>query len=170
MKSNKAQHEIVGFAAIIIIVSIIGLIFLSLSIGRGESDKKTSVEISNFLQASMYHTINCTTSYIPDYKDIQGLIKACYKNERCTNGKMTCDVLEEDFGLIVYDSFNVSEESKNKAYKLNIYYEDSEIEINEEIMNFTEGNFNNCSSKAGANQPIFFDPGQIIIELEFCYG
>ncbi len=186
-KQRKAQNEIVGFAAIIVIVMVLGLIFLSFSIGRGEKVKKTSAEISDFLQSSMYYTTNCTTSYIPAYESIQDLIKACYRNENCINlinengdNKMACAVLKEDFSKIVKDSFQVSDIAKNKAYKLNIYYEDrketqvsltSQPSLNKEyIMNFTEGNFGNCSSEAGASQAIFMDNGNLNVELDMCYG
>lgn len=171
IKNRQGQNEIVGFAVIIVIVSIIGLIFLSFSIGRGDETKKTSAEISDFLQSSMYHTTNCTTSYIPDYKNIQDLIKSCYRNENCINlDKMACAVLKEDFSKIVKESFQVSEIAKNKAYKLSIYYEDLVIEGREELMNFTEGKFNNCSREAGASQAIFMDNGNLNVELDFCYG
>jgi len=76
-KSKRSQNEIIGFAIIVVIVAVVGVIFLSLSIGRGEVRKKTSVEISDFLQSSMHYTTNCTTDYIPNYKDLQDLIKAC---------------------------------------------------------------------------------------------
>jgi len=169
--SKRSQSEIVGFAVIIVIVSVIGLIFLGFSIGRGDETKKTSAEISDFLQASMYHTTNCTTSYIPDYKSIQDLIKSCYRNENCINlDKMACNALKEDYSKIVKESFQVSETAKNKAYKLNVYYEDLEIEGKEYIMNFTEGKFNNCSREAGASQEIFMDNGNLNVELGICYG
>ena len=169
--SKRSQSEIIGFAVIIVIVSIIGLIFLSFSIGRGDETKKTSAEISDFLQSSMYHTTNCATGYIPNYKSIQDLIKSCYRNENCINlDKMACAALKEDFSKIVEYSFNVSEDHPNKAYKLNIYYEDLEIEGKEYIMNFTEGKFNNCSREAGASQEIFMDNGNLNVELDFCYG
>ena len=80
-------------------------------------------------------------------------------------------VLKEDYSKIVKESFQVSDIAKNKAYKLNIYYKDSELDIPPEyIMNFTEGNFKNCSSEAGASQAIFMDNGNLNVELDFCYG
>ena len=170
MKTRKAQNEIIGFAIIIVIVAVIGLVFLALSLGRGEVIKKTSVETSDFLQSSMHYTTNCTIDYIPNYKNIQDLIKSCYRNQKCLNDKMACEVLQEEYDEIISYSFQVSDDAENKAYKLNIYYEDLDAENNEYIMNFTEGNFMDCSSEAGASQEIFFDPGQIVVELDFCYG
>jgi|SRR3989344_2697776 len=172
IKNKKSQSEIVGFAVIIVIVMVLGLMFLSFSIDRGGKVEKTSAEISDFLQSSMYHTTNCTTSYVPDYKNVQDLTKACYRNENCINlNKLACEILEEEYSKIVKDSFQVSEISINKAYKLNIYYEDSKLDIPPEyIMNFTEGNFNNCSSEAGTSQAIFMDNGNLNVELDMCYG
>ena len=167
---KKAQNEIIGFAVIIVIVAVIGLVFLSLSLGRGDVIKKTSVETSDFLQASMYYTSNCTIDYIPNYKNIRDLIKSCYKNQKCLNDKMACDVLQEEYSEIIKNSFQASDDAENKAYKLNIYYEYLDAKNNEYIMNFTEGNFANCSSEAGASQEIFYNLGQIIVELDFCYG
>jgi hypothetical protein len=174
-KSKRSQNEIIGFAVIIVIVAVVGLVFLSLSIGRGDVIKKTSIETSDFLQSSMHYTSNCTIDYVPNYKNIQDLIKSCYRTQKCMNlldgnDKMACEVLQETYGEIISYSFQVSDDAKNKAYKLNIYYEEIDAENNEYIMNFTEGNFGNCSSEAGASQEIFFDPGQIVVELDFCYG
>jgi len=166
---TKAQHEIAGFVVIIIIVSIVGLIFLSLSIGKGEVKKKTSVEISDFLQASMYYTTECADSYIPNYEDMQDLIKSCYKNEKCLNDEMACEVLNKTFSSLIKESFQVSEQSKNKAYILRIYYETDDLP-DEQILKIEEGVFKNCSSETGASQAIFYDPGQIKVELDFCYG
>ncbi len=179
-KSKRSQNEILGFGVIIVIVFVIGLVFLSLSIERGDVVKKTSIEISDFLQSSMHYTSNCTIDYIPNYKNIQDLIKSCYRNQKCLNDKMACEVLEETYSMIVEHSFQVSDVAENKAYKLNIYYtnrKETEVSLTsqppsdkEHIMNFTEGNFEDCSSEAGASQEIFFNSGQIIVELDFCYG
>jgi hypothetical protein len=168
-KNNRSQQETVGFVLIIVIVTIAGLIFLGFSINTGETTKKTSAEISDFLQASFYYTTNCTTSFIPQYKDMQDLIKSCYKNEKCLDDRMACSVLDETFKEIIKKSFLVSEESKNKAYQGNIYYSVEEMP-NQGILNISEGNFNNCSSTAGASQSIFMDSGQINVDLEICYG
>lgn len=169
LNSKRSQQETVGFVLIIIIVTIAGLIFLGLSINKGETIKKTSAEVSDFLQSSMYYTTNCTTTFIPQYKDMQDLIKSCYRNEKCLNEKMACLVLDETFKEIIKKSFLVSEESKNKAYQGNIYFSVEESP-NQEILNISEGKFGNCSSTAGASQSIFMDSGQINIDLEICYG
>lgn len=170
LNSKHSQHEIVGFTLIVIIVSIIGLIFLSFSIGRGEKIEKTSVEISDFLQSSLYYTTECSNGDVPNYKDMQGLIKSCYKNEDCFGGRNSCEVLNETISKIIRESFQVSEVSRNKAYKLNMYYKDLHIKDAEEILKIEEGVFEKCSSRAGASQAIFMGAGNINIELDICYG
>lgn len=172
MKNKLAQHEIVGFVLIVIIVSIIGLIFLSLSLGKGGGVRQTSIEISNLLESSMYYTTDCAVSFIPQYKSGQDLIKACYRNEKCLNEKMACNSLEENMGRIIDDSLNVCDDCVNKAYKLNIYYKDLDLEVpNDEILVLENGVFSNCSSKFGGSHSIHMSSisaGIINIELDVC--
>jgi len=170
IKNKLGQHEIVGFVVIIVIVSIIGLIFLSFSIGRGDVAEKTSVEISDFLQSSMYYTTECASGYIPNYENLQDLIKACYRNEKCFDDKMACDVLNKTFDELIDKSFLIGVGGKYKAYKLNVYYTDeNEGQANKEILKIDKGDFMNCSSKTGASQEIFMDPGNINVEMKMCY-
>ncbi len=172
VKNKHAQHEIMGFVLIVVIVSVIGLVFLSLSLGRGETNKQTSIEISNLLESSIYYTTDCAVSFIPQYKSGQDLIKSCWKNEKCLNEKMACEVLEETMRQIIEESLNVCEDCVNKAYKLNIYHKplDSEVQ-NEEILVLEKGKFLDCSSKIGGNYLIHISSisaGIINIELEVC--
>jgi len=175
-KNKKAQHEIVGFVIIVLIVSIIGLILLSLTLGRGDSVKQTSAEISDLLEASMFYTTDCAISYLPQYKTGQELVKTCYNSEnaKCLNEENVCDVLNSTMKEIVGKSLDIHEEGINKAYKLNIYYRDLEEEVPDEIILITEGGiFENCKSKIGASHSIAsgsFGSGIINIELEVCKG
>jgi len=177
--NKKSQHEIAGFVLIVLIVSIIGVIFLSLTIGRGEVDMQTSIEISNLLEASMYHTTDCAINYVPQYREVQDLIKECYKDKggsyrECLGGRDVCEVLEYEFKNIIDKSLEVSDKSPNKAYKLNIYYSyDDEVNAREEILNFENGDFGNCSSVVGGNHPTpvsSFGSGKIEIDLIVCKG
>ncbi len=177
--NKKSQHEIAGFVLIVLIVSIIGVIFLSLTIGRGEFNKQTSIEISNLLGASMYHTTDCAINYVPQYRELQDLVKECYKDKsgnyrECLGGRNVCEVLEYEFKNIIDKGLEVSDESPNKAYKLDIYYSyDDDANAREEILSFENGNFENCSSVVGGNQPTpvsSFGSGKIEIDLMVCKG
>lgn len=168
---TKAQHEIVGFVLIVIIVSVIGLIFLSLSIGRGEQ-KSVNTEISDFLKSSMYYTTDCAVNYIPQYKELQDLIKICYDNpiQRCLDGRSICQAREEILDKLITKSLDINPDSPNKAYKLNIYYKQEEVQ-DEELLKIEKGNFTQCNSRLGGSHLIAgssFDSGIIEINLEVC--
>ena len=176
MKHNKAQQEIIGFVLIIVIVSIIGVIFLSLSIGRGEPSKQTSIEVSNLLESSMYYTTDCAVNFIPQYKDGQDLVKACWNGERCLeNGlgeRMACEVLNNTLKTIINQGLGVCDDCVNKAYELNIYYSPLDSEYpDEEILSFSEGVYDNCKTTYGGSHSIYLSSitaGTLNIELEVC--
>ena len=177
---KKSQQEIIGFVLIIIIVSIIGIIFLGLSIGRGEKSKQTSIEVSNLLESSMYYTTDCAVSFIPQYKDGQDLVKACWNNERCLdeNDEATrdaCEVLNETLKQIINKGLDVCDDENicvNNAYKLNIYYSSLDLQLpNEEVLSFQEGVFENCKSSFGGSHAIHLTSitaGTLNLELEVC--
>jgi len=178
MKGEKAQHEIAGFVLIVLVVSVVGMVFFTLSFGKGDISRQTSLEVSHLLGASMHHTSKCAMGYIPNYRDLQTLIKDCRKEKignpvRCLDEKSVCEVLENELKDLIDKGFNVHEDSPNKAYKLEIYYSGGDDVPKEGILNFEEGNFGNCSSVVGGDHPIpasSFESGNIETELVLCKG
>lgn len=175
IRSKKAQHEIMGFVLIVVLVSIAIVIFLSLNIYKNKNTKENSVEISNLLQAAMYYTSDCAVNYIPQYREGQDLIKECYKNpdERCLNGKTVCDALKDTFYQVIENNLMVSEESPNKAYRMSVYYSTfGDKESDKLILATDKGIFGNCSSIIGGGHSIATGTfsGTINIELELCKG
>jgi hypothetical protein len=163
-KNNKAQHEIVGFILIVIIVVIIGL-FLLVSYLRDEPVKYQSLNAQNFLQSSMQYTTSCSLSIEP--LDIQDLIKSCYKNDQCSDDKMACEVLNETLSELVHESWLVSADRPENAYFLTIYYEEGENAFSEEILYLEEGN---CTgTKTSAEHLLHYNKGNIVIIMELCY-
>jgi hypothetical protein len=173
-KNNKAQHEIAGFVLIVLIVSVIGVIFLMIYIGNGNVSEYTSLEVSNLLGSSMYSTTSCSKGYESNYQDMQDLVKNCYKDDfnTCFNGKKICDVLKEDLKKIIDKGLNVGVDGVNKAYKLEAYYKAEDDETpNEYIMNFSEGDFKNCSAIVGGSHLIpisSLELGNLKLELDVC--
>ena len=176
---NKAQHEIVGFVLIVLIVSIVGVIFLAITLGNPKSENKNSVEVSHLLEASMYYTTDCAINYIPQYRSIQDLIKECYKDQSgdsriCLSGSKVCEELETNLKNILSRSLDISDESANKGYNIDIYFaSDDEKNPNDLILQFNEGNFINCSAIVGGSHPVpvsSFGFGRIETELKVCKG
>jgi len=176
---KKSQQEIIGFVLIIVIVSIIGVIFLAITIGRGEPSEQSSIQISNLLEASMYSTTDCVVGFVPQYKDGQDLVKACWNQDRCLDKNEetidSCVVLEETLGKIISESLDVCDdanECNNKAYNLNIYYSPLDQTLpHEEILIFEEGVYESCRSEFGGSHEIHLTSltaGTLNLELKVC--
>ena len=172
-----AQHEIVGFVLIVLVVSIVGVIFLAITLGSPEPERQNSVEVSNLLEASMYHTTNCAVNYVPQYRSIQDLIKECYKDRsgnsrECLGGGDVCEQLQTDLQSVLSESLNVGEDGVNRGYNIDIYFtSDDEEDPNDLILQFNEGSFVECSAIVGGGHPIpvsSFGFGRIETELKVC--
>ena len=112
IRGKKGQHEIVGFVLIVLLVSIIGVVFLSLTFARGTSSEQKSFDISHLLESSMYVTTDCAVNYIYQYRTIQDLIKECntVRNgnfRECLSGENVCDVLTKELTTILHTSLDV---------------------------------------------------------------
>jgi hypothetical protein len=161
MRERKAQHEIVGFILIVVIVVVVGLFMLVFYL-RQEPIRYESLEVQNFLQSSMLYTTECSISTEP--MDLQELIKTCHKGGVCSNNKVACFVLNETISELVHQSWRIGSERPMKAYLIDIYYEEG---IKETILRVSDGN---CSgSKSGAEYLIHQYPGDIIASMEICY-
>mgnify|MGYP000032352207 CR=1 FL=1 len=157
--NKRGQHEIAGFVLIVLIVSVIGVVFLSIAFAKGPTEQN-SFEVSNLLESSMYSTTNCAINYVPQYRDIQDLIKECYKDQsgnyrEClikkedilfddenldidllTERGDVCEVLERDFKALIDEGLQVGEGAVNRGYKLDIYFSyGDEVNPNEQILN-----------------------------------
>lgn len=135
-KSKKAQEEMVGFAVIIVIVSVIILVFLGFSLKQKDTKITESYELQSFLQVLLQQTIeqeNGVTS-------IREMIKDCERYES------NCENLKSILSEILEKSWNVDEESKIKGYLLKIYTEDKEVLL------IKEGN--ETKSYIGASQDL----------------
>lgn len=141
-KSKKAQEEMVGFALILIIVSVIILVFFSLSI-KNKGVVEESYVTDNFLQAILPYTTDCYISGSP--ADIDKLAKRCSSQgyEMCDDGERSyCEVLNETLEEILELSWPVylgeDEESYYKGYDFKIL--DFSIEDNPILLtNLTKG-------------------------------
>ncbi|MEK6871508.1 MAG: hypothetical protein AABX16_01250 [Nanoarchaeota archaeon] len=177
-QSKQGQHEIAGFVIIVLIVSVIGVIFLSLSFGNQNIEESSSPEISRLLGSSMYVTSSCAINYIPHYRDMQDLVKECHKDtggnsRNCLNGRNACVVLEEELQTIIEKGLEINEGAVNKAYTLTIYSSSEKSGGGDEILSFAAGTFSNCTRIIGGNHPIAVDSfsGEILdTRLLVCRG
>lgn len=168
IKMKKAQHEIVGFILIVVIVVVIGLFMLIFYIRKTPVEYENT-QAANFLQASMLYTTDCAVNFEPQYHNLEDLIKSCYKNERCLSEEMACSALNGTLAELAHESWLVSPDKPVNSYSLLVYYEESgEDAVRDEILSLEEGN---CTgSKTGAEYLLHHSPGNIIIAMEICYS
>lgn len=118
MKKNKAQEEMVGFAMIIIVVSVILLVFLTFSLRSPQKDTVESYEVDSFIQSMLIYTTDCEDNIEP--LSIQDLIFSCNKNEKCIDERPSCDVLSSVLADLTKESWPVGDERPIKGYELDI--------------------------------------------------
>jgi len=138
--SKRAQEEMVGFALILIIVSVIILVFFSLSM-KNKGVVEESYVIDNFLQALLPYTTDCVIG--GNIADIDKLIKKCSSegSQLCfedPNGRNYCEALNDTLERLIQSSWMVREESFYKGYDFKII--DYSLEENPILLtNITRG-------------------------------
>ena len=138
-KTKKAQEEMIGFALIIIIVSVILLIFLGFSLREGREEVE-SYEVESFIQSFLQYTSECEDNL--EFLSVQELISDCSNNKRCLDGKEACDILNETLKGITQESWKTGLERPVKGYELKINA------LNKKIIEFKEGNITGNSKGA----------------------
>ena len=131
---KRGQSEIVGFGLIIILVSVVLLIFLSLSFKQSNNDSLESYEVTSFLQSYLKTTTTCADKSSTDFMSTRELIFSCSKKESCFDSKNSCEVLESFSNQLLEYSWQVSSESFYKGYDLRIFLGE------EELLNLSKGN------------------------------
>ena len=153
MKSKKAQHEMMGFALIIIMVAIIGLVFFSLTKPDKENNQPSPLA-ENFLESVLHHTTNCSKySSGPPYLQIKDLSKICAQEGFCNSPVTACESLNHILDDILNNSFKAGVEFPLKAYQFLILSEGEAI-INKSIGNKTSNSMG--SSEKLANDLDFY--------------
>lgn len=167
---NKAQNEIVGFIVIVVIVVIIGL-FLLVFYLRQEPIRTESKNVQNFLKSSLLYTTSCNIS--TEYLDISDVMKRCYEGTTCSDGRDSCEVLNETYIELLEETWKINSNRPVNYYLLDVYYReedenDKENTINEPILSLESGN---CSgSITGGENFIYYKSGNIFADLKICYN
>lgn len=82
LKKRKGQQEMLGFAFVILLVIVIGLVFLFITLRQPTSIvERESSRVNNLLNGISYYTTDC------EKKNIQQIIIACGRGE-----SLTCDI------------------------------------------------------------------------------
>ena len=122
-KSKRAQEEMVGFALIVVIVAVIGVIFLGISLSNRGDEKvaQKSYELASFLSSISYYTTDCENPET-DFQNLEELIVLCSENGQCSDGAIACEVLSETLKGLLNSAYNVEKGSAVKYYKMWVFY------------------------------------------------
>ena len=134
MKFKRSQEEMIGFALIIILVSVILLAFLGFSLSKPPKDLVNNHEVENFIQAFLQYTTDCEDS---DYLSVQDLIFECYDGSSCSDERDSCEALNNTMKDILIETWPVGEDRPTKAYELIINSEGGDVDIKIREGNFT---------------------------------
>lgn len=131
--NKMAQEEMVGFALIMIIVSVILIIFISLTITKPQEEVE-SYEVESFIQAMLQYTTDCEDNL--EHLSVQRLILRCKRGDICLDERNTCDVLDETLNGLIKGSWQI-ENRPVKGYDFKV------ISDQETIIAISEGNKTN---------------------------
>jgi len=154
IKGKFGQEEIVGFALIVIIVTIILVFFLIFSLS--DKTEVESYETSSFLQASLQYTSDCVVNNFENLS-VQKLIVACYYGEQCGNGRKACLILNSTLKGMLNQVWQVGSKFPEKGYKLEI------VSGEEKILSIQKGNI--TGSYKGTQQML--PEGRVSINVLF---
>jgi len=116
-KNRKGQEEMVGFALIIIFVSVIILVFLGFSLNKNRQSLE-SYEAESFIISSLQYSTECKDYY--GYVSLNDLIFMCNSDTKCRDGSDSCNILNSTLNGLLNQSWRVTENSPVKGYELNI--------------------------------------------------
>ncbi len=113
--SKKGQEEMVGFALIVIIVSVVILIFIAIMMySKNSSSSVKSYELESFISSLLTYTTNCS-ELSQEYLNVQKLISRCTENGNCDSGENSCELLKKVLEGTIDESWN-TEQKQIKGY------------------------------------------------------
>ena len=155
-KSKFGQEEMVGFAVIIIIVSVILLVLLGFMLRMPSSEAVNNYEVESFIQASLQYTTTCENQI--EFLSIEDLIVSCEEGGTCLDERNSCDILNESLKGIIENAWNVKNGSSVQGYKLKIMVDGEEklvLKKGNETRNY-KGAFQDFA-KGSDNYEVFLD-------------
>ena len=115
-KQKNGQEEMVGFAVIVILVSLILVFFLVFSLNT--KPQTNSYEVSSFMQSALHYTTACQIN--GNYVSVNDLISSCVQNETCSNQQNSCDILNQTLSGIMDKSWPSGQNFPVKGYNLTV--------------------------------------------------
>ena len=149
---NRAQEEMVGFAMIIVVVSVVLLIFFMFSM-NGSVENVDDYETESFVHSVISYTTDCANER--EFRSVKDLIRDCDRGKACEDGRDACGVLNTTISEILDEAWIVEKDSVVKGYKFRIELDEVNL-IYLEKGNITR-NFRGFSQFFPSGFEIFFE-------------
>lgn len=120
--NRKAQEEIVGFVAVVVLVMIIGVIYLTISLRSSEPQAVDSAELRQFLQSTTEYTTECTLGLSNEPLALGRLFEACREKASCGNGKESCAVLNASVRGLIDGGLKPTTGHPLEAFTFTVHY------------------------------------------------
>jgi hypothetical protein len=131
-KNKLGQEEMVGFALIIVVVTVILIALLAFYIKKPDSTSSAgNPQVNSFIQSFLQYTTTCEQS--SENITLQSLIFKCQDKEICLNGASTCKALNDTLKGIIQESWKVGPTYPVKGYNLII------MSTKGQVLNLTGG-------------------------------
>ena len=172
--SKKGQEEVVGFVAIVVLVTIAGVVLLGFILNsQNTSTGKESKDIQRFLESTLAYTTNCSFNSGYQYSTISELSRECYNypQETCSTGESVCDSLNSTIRGILSSAWGNPD---NSTYVSGYYYythytmNSTNGDNSKDILIVKEGDCLNKNFISYSMPPIQAYPGEIDISLRVC--
>lgn len=170
MSFRKGQEEIVGFVVVVVLIAIVALVFLSFSLHR-EVSTRTSVTLTQFVEALSEYTTTCSLSAAPDYASVGELYRACYQGTVCADGASSCLVLNQTLLPLLDAGLKVGSERPLKGYQMRIVFLENRSTVDEARERpFFMAVSGNCSEgqRIGASDFRYVSGGTLRASLTTC--
>lgn len=149
--NNKGQEEITGFVLVIIVVSVVGMLLLTLTLRNDDNTVQLdSFTVRQFLDSSMKVTSDCSIRSNVDYASLDDLIRTCYSNPGnvCYNsGKQVCEIMNDTLNDVL-----LSLPGFYTGYKMNISFEKQVAGKTESYLPVYYFESGNCSQQYRAGE------------------
>ncbi len=122
MRGKGGQQEIVGFALIVVLVTVGLMIFLIYSFTNNKGPNSTDdVLLENLMSSIMHYTTSCSINQ--DKQTVLDMFNNCYSGQRCGNDpRDSCVVLE---GLLI-EALTAAHKTESTVSGFSIeFYEDN---------------------------------------------
>ena len=171
-KSKNGQEEMTGFAMIIIIVSIIGLVLLAFMLRKPSTSQYNSFEVQQFLDTAMKIRSSCTLAFDNAPLRMADLIQQCYSNsaDSCNSGQKVCKSLQISMNDIINSSWQINPQAPYTGYKMEISleYPSNSSKAPAKILNATGGSCKNNFYGGQAILPEKSGDSNFVTRLQLC--